>query len=77
MSLKVSHPCSGGGGATATSAFPREQLGCTRFLMSDGLFIAKTLNRTLVEFPVANARIAGADSDLGFGAYWDFDSLCR
>ncbi|CAM9950932.1 unnamed protein product [Ectocarpus sp. 6 AP-2014] len=55
----------------------REQLGSNRFLLSDGLYIAKTLNRTLVEFPVANARISRADSDLGFGAYWDLDSLCQ
>lgn len=59
------------------SPSPREQLGASRYLVSDGLFIAKALNRTLVEFPAANARISGASSALGCGAYWDFDSLCR
>eukprot|EP00752_Nemacystus_decipiens_P006206 g5599.t1 len=54
----------------------REQLGANRYLVSDGLFIAKALNRTLVEFPAANARIGGVSSELGYGAYWDFDSLC-
>jgi len=63
--------------STATSTPPRrEQLGCNRYLLSDGLFIAKTLNRTLVEFPAEDARIAGAGSELGYGAYWDFDSAC-
>lgn len=55
----------------------KEQLGANRFLVSDGLFIAKSLNRTMVEFPAANAGIGGAYSELAFGAYWDFDSLCR
>lgn len=34
----------------------REQLGGNRYLVSDGLFFAKALNRTLVEFPAKDAR---------------------
>ncbi|CAN0144509.1 unnamed protein product [Scytosiphon promiscuus] len=54
-----------------------EQLGGVQFSISDGLFIAKTLDRTLVEFPAERAQIGNPDSRLGCGAYWDFDRLCR
>lgn len=53
-----------------------EQLGGNKFLLSDGLFIAKSLNRTLVEYPVKDARIGEADSPLGLGAYWDLSTMC-
>lgn len=55
---------------------PREQLGNNRVLLSDGLVIARALNRTLVEFPMKDSRIAKADSELGFCAYWDCARLC-
>lgn len=35
---------------------PREQLGGNKYLVSDGLFIAKSLGRTFVEYPVKDAR---------------------
>lgn len=60
----------------APSLLPREQLGNNRFLLSDGLVIAKALNRTLVEFPMQHSRIATADAELGLCDYWDCDSLC-
>lgn len=34
----------------------REQLGGNKFLVSDGMFVAKALNRTFVEYPVKDAR---------------------
>lgn len=55
---------------------PREQLGNNRFLLSDGLVIARALNRTLVEYPMQHSRIATADAELGLCDYWDCDSLC-
>lgn len=54
----------------------REQLGNNRILMSDGLVIAKALNRTLVEFPMQNSRIDRADAELGLCDYWECESLC-
>lgn len=54
----------------------REQLGNNRFLLSDGVVIAQALDRTLVEFPMKDSRVATADSVLGFCAYWDCDKLC-
>lgn len=57
--------------------FLREQLGNNRILLSDGLVIAKALNRTLVEFPVEDSRIATADAELGVCDYWDCSKLCE
>lgn len=34
----------------------REQLGGNKFLVSDGIFMAKALGRTFVEYPVKDAR---------------------
>lgn len=34
----------------------REQLGGNKFLVSDGIFMAKALNRTFVEYPVRDSR---------------------
>ncbi|CAM9104073.1 unnamed protein product [Scytosiphon promiscuus] len=55
----------------------REQLGGIQFTLSDGLYIAKILDRTLVEFPAERAQVGNPGSKLGCGAYWDFDRLCR
>lgn len=57
--------------------FGREQLGNNRILISDGLVIAKALNRTLVEFPMADSRIARPDAERGMCKYWDCDALCK
>ncbi|CAM9657186.1 unnamed protein product [Scytosiphon promiscuus] len=54
----------------------REQLGNNRFLFSDGLVIARALNRTLVEYPMQNSRIATPDAALGSCDYWDCENLC-
>ncbi|CAN0259632.1 unnamed protein product, partial [Pylaiella littoralis] len=55
----------------------REQLGGNRFLAADGIFLAKALNRTLVEYPVGNSRVGSIESSsLGLGAYWDLSELC-
>lgn len=54
----------------------REQLGNNRFLLSDGLVIARALNRTLVEFPMQDSRIATADAELRSCGYWDCEGLC-
>ena len=54
----------------------REQLGNNRFLLSDGLVIARALNRTLVEFPMQDSRIATTDAELGSCDYWDCERLC-
>lgn len=51
-------------------------MGNNRILISDGLVIAKALNRTLVEFPVKDSRIHTPDAQLGFCDYWDCDKLC-
>lgn len=34
----------------------REQLGGNKYLLTDGLFVAKMLDRTLVEYPAKDAR---------------------
>lgn len=34
----------------------REQLGGNKKLVADGIFVAKALNRTFVEYPVKDAR---------------------
>lgn len=36
--------------------FAREQLGGNKYLLTDGLFVAKILDRTLVEYPAKDAR---------------------
>ncbi|CAM9633051.1 unnamed protein product [Ectocarpus sp. 12 AP-2014] len=54
----------------------REQLGNNRFLLSDGLVIARALNRTLVEFPMQHSRISTPDADLGSCDYFDCERLC-
>lgn len=36
----------------------REQLGGNKYLVTDGLFMAKSLGRTFVEYPVKDARWA-------------------
>lgn len=51
-------------------------MGNNRIVISDGLAIAKALNRTLVEFPSSNSRVASADARRGFCMYWDCDMLC-
>lgn len=43
---------------------PRQQLGSNKFLLTDGMFLAKALNRTLVEYPVKDSR--WADSLVGW-----------
>eukprot|EP00903_Cladosiphon_okamuranus_P019123 g17595.t1 len=53
-----------------------EQLGGNKYLMADGLFIAKMLGRTLVEYPAKDARISVANATLGLGAYWDLSAMC-
>eukprot|EP00752_Nemacystus_decipiens_P010638 g9475.t1 len=55
----------------------REQLGGNKYLVSDGIFMAKTLGRTFVEYPVKDARVAPfEEASLGLGAYWDLSELC-
>ncbi|CAM9316031.1 unnamed protein product, partial [Ascophyllum nodosum] len=54
----------------------REQLGGNKYLLADGMFIAKMLDRTLVEFPVKDARISAANSTMGLGAYWNLLAMC-
>ncbi|CAM9316179.1 unnamed protein product [Ascophyllum nodosum] len=53
-----------------------EQLGGNKYLLADGMFIAKMLDRTLVEFPAKDARISVANSTMGLGAYWDLLAMC-
>eukprot|EP00752_Nemacystus_decipiens_P011546 g10252.t1 len=53
-----------------------EQLGGNKYLLADGLFIAKMLGRTLVEYPAKDARISVANATLGLGAYWDLSAMC-
>lgn len=40
----------------ATLAARSEQLGGNKYLLADGLFIAKMLGRTLIEYPAKDAR---------------------
>lgn len=40
----------------------REQLGGNKFLVSDGIFMAKALNRTFVEYPVRDSRYDTLDT---------------
>ncbi|CAB1096959.1 unnamed protein product [Ectocarpus sp. CCAP 1310/34] len=55
----------------------REQLGGNKFLVSDGIFMAKALGRTFVEYPVKDARVAKLEeASIGLGAYWDLSELC-
>eukprot|EP00752_Nemacystus_decipiens_P010743 g9565.t1 len=55
----------------------REQLGGNKFLVSDGIFMAKALGRTFVEYPVKDARVSPIEeASLGLGAYWDLSELC-
>eukprot|EP00904_Undaria_pinnatifida_P008194 jgi/Undpi1/4504/HiC_scaffold_17.g07858.m1 len=55
----------------------REQLGGNKFLVSDGIFMAKALGRTFVEYPVRDSRVVPFDeSVIGLGAYWDLPELC-
>ncbi|CAM9450103.1 unnamed protein product [Pylaiella littoralis] len=53
-----------------------EQLGGNKYLLADGLFIAKMLGRTLVEYPAKDARISVANATIGLGAYWDLSAMC-
>eukprot|EP00752_Nemacystus_decipiens_P002967 g2756.t1 len=53
-----------------------EQLGGNKYLLTDGLFVAKILDRTLVEYPAKDARISGANTTMGLGAYWDLSAMC-
>ncbi|CAM9171335.1 unnamed protein product [Discosporangium mesarthrocarpum] len=56
----------------------REQLGGLKWAMKDMLFLAKSLNRTLVEPTVKNSMILefDADSMCGLGVYWDLEFPC-
>ncbi|CAM9984633.1 unnamed protein product [Discosporangium mesarthrocarpum] len=55
----------------------REQLGGVMPVLADAMFMARSLNRTLVELPVSQAMVKGAsDWTYGINAYWDMDTLC-
>ncbi|CAN0302975.1 unnamed protein product [Pylaiella littoralis] len=56
----------------------REQLANNRFLVADGIFVAKALNRTFVEYPVKDSLVVSIDLEdsLGLGAYWSLSEMC-
>ncbi|CAN0167309.1 unnamed protein product [Pylaiella littoralis] len=55
----------------------REQLGGNKYLMTDGIFVAKALNRTFVEYPVKDSRVVSIEEEsIGLGAYWDLTEMC-
>ncbi|CAM9832547.1 unnamed protein product [Discosporangium mesarthrocarpum] len=56
----------------------REQLGGVASVLADAAFVARSLNRTLVELPVSRSMVANAESwRHGIGVYWDMDKLCQ
>ncbi|CAN0119152.1 unnamed protein product [Discosporangium mesarthrocarpum] len=56
----------------------REQLGGVASVLADAAFVARSLNRTLVELPVAKSMVAGAETwKHGIGMYWDMDMMCQ
>ena len=48
--------CNGSSVLVDVCVLSREQLGGNKYLLTDGLFVAKILDRTLVEFPAKDAR---------------------
>ncbi|CAM9565554.1 unnamed protein product [Discosporangium mesarthrocarpum] len=56
----------------------REQLGGVTLVLADAMFVARSLNRTLVELPVVSSMVAGASNwKHGIGMYFDMDALCQ